>query len=222
MKIASTLLLLLLSASSLAQEVRFISDKLFVPLRSGQGTEYRIVHQGLGSGLRVEVDEINEETGYSHITTPNGTQGWILSQYLVSEEPARQQLSQTRERNQALRAEQSSLQARLVELQNNYQLNNEQLLASQAQLEKTATDLADLQRISANAISLDTDNRSLNQQVEILNTRLEVLESDNLRMSKSNESEAFYNGVLAVLLGVIITLLIPRLWPKPRRSSSWV
>ena len=29
------------------------------------------------------------------------------------------------------------------------------------------------------------------------------------------------NGAMAVLLGVIITLVVPRLWPKRRRSSSW-
>jgi SH3 domain protein len=221
LKIVSTLLLLLLSTSSLAQEVRFISDRLLVPLRSGQGDQYRIIHRGLGSGLRLEVDEVNEESGYSHVTTPDGTQGWILSQYLVSEEPPRQQLARTRKRNQALQAEQSSLQARLAELQNNYQANNEQLLASQAQLEKTATELADVQRVSANALSLDADNRRLIEQVELLKTQIEVLEGDNLRLSESNESQAFYNGVFAVMLGVIITLLIPRLWPQRRPSSNW-
>jgi SH3 domain protein len=204
-------LLLFLSASSLAQEVRFISDKQYVPLRTGQGEQYRIVHRGLASGLRLEVDEVNEETGYSHVTTPNGTQGWIRSQYLVSDEPASLQLARSRQRNQALQAEQSSLQA-----------TNEQLLASQAQFETTTTELAELQRISGNALALDTNNRRLIQEVEVLKTRIEVLEADNLRMADSNESEAFYNGVLAVMLGVIITLLIPRLWPKRRPSSSWV
>jgi SH3 domain protein len=211
LKIVSSLLLLLLSASGLAQEVRYVSDKQYVPLRSGQGDQFRIVHRGLASGLRLEVDEINEESGYSHVTTPSGTQGWIRSQYLVSEEPARQQLARSRQRNEALLAEQS-----------NWQATNEQLLASQAQLESTATELADLQRISDNALNLDINNRRLTQQLEVLKTRIEILESDNLRMSESNDSEAFYNGVFAVLLGVIITLLIPRLWPKRRTSTSWV
>ncbi len=211
MKIVSVLFLLLLSASSLAQEVRFITDKLYVPLRSGQGEQYRIVHRGLASGLRLEVDEVDEESGYSHVTTPNGTQGWIRNQYLVSEEPARQRLARARQRNEALQAEQSSWQG-----------TNEQLLASQALLEKTATELAEVRRVSGNALRLDTNNRRLIQRVEVLKTRIEVLEGDNLRMSESNESEAFYNGVFAVMLGVIITLLIPRLWPKRRPSSSWV
>ena len=211
MKIVSVLFLLLLSASSLAQEVRFISDKLYVTLRSGQGDQFRIVHRGLASGLRLEVDEVDEESGYSHVTTPNGTQGWIRSQYLVSEEPARQQLERSRQRNEALLAQQSSWQA-----------TNEQLLGSQAQLKITATELAELQLISGDALNLDINNRRLTQQLEVLKIRIEVLEGDNLRMSESNESEAFYNGVFAVLLGVIITLLIPRLWPKRRTSSSWV
>jgi SH3 domain protein len=47
------------------------------------------------------------------------------------------------------------------------------------------------------------------------------LQADNQRLLDSTENEAFLNGALAVGLGVLITLLVPRLWPKKRRSTSW-
>jgi SH3 domain protein len=48
-----------------------------------------------------------------------------------------------------------------------------------------------------------------------------MLEAENQRLHDKVDSEDFLNGALAVLLGVIITLVVPRLWPKRRKSSSW-
>ena len=62
----------------------------------------------------------------------------------------------------------------------------------------------------------------LAQETEVLKSRIEVLQADNQRLQSSAESDAFFNGALAVLLGVIITLLVPRLRPKRKSSSSWV
>ena len=43
-------------SSAQAQDVRYISDKQYVPLRSGAGNEYRITHRGLPSGTRLTVN----------------------------------------------------------------------------------------------------------------------------------------------------------------------
>ena len=48
-----------------------------------------------------------------------------------------------------------------------------------------------------------------------------MLESENQRLEDKLDSGAFLDGALAVFLGVIITLVVPRLWPKRRKSSSW-
>ncbi len=220
-RLLTTMFLMLMAAPGSAQEVRYITDTLSVPLRSGQGTEYRILHRGLPSSTRLLVDEVNEETGYSHVTTPNGTEGWILSRYLMSEIPTAVKLEEVTAQNRSLLGDEDSLRSRLVELQSSYTSLSTQLETSRTQLETTAGELAELQRVSGNALSLDTSNRRLTQEAEVLKTRMEVLEADNLRLQDSNENEAFLNGALAVLIGVMITLLVPRMWPKRRPSSSW-
>ena len=40
-------------------------------------------------------------------------------------------------------------------------------------------------------------------------------------MKESRESQVFRNGALAVLLGVVIALIVPRLRPKRRNTSGW-
>jgi SH3 domain protein len=75
--------------------------------------------------------------------------------------------------------------------------------------------------LSGNAIQLDADNRRLVEETEIIRSNAEMLEAENLRLREKVDSEEFINGALAVLLGVIITLVVPRLWPRRRSGSSW-
>ena len=65
------------------------------------------------------------------------------------------------------------------------------------------------------------DNRRLVEESENLRSEVEMLEAENQRLHDKLESEDFLNGALAVLLGVIIALVAPRLQPKRRKSSSW-
>jgi SH3 domain protein len=223
--LAKTILLTLLCsaglmpAAALAQDTQYVSDAQFVPLRSGPSNQNRIVHRGIPSGTKLVVHEVQDE--YSRITTERGTEGWIRTQYLMQEVPARQQLvtlQATRERlQQQLKAAQSSG----GELQQQFRDTSALLAEREETLAKTTSELTEIRLLSANAIELDRQNRELVQDVEVLKSRIEVLEADNQRLLDSAESEAFINGALAVLLGVIITLVVPRLRTRRKSSSSW-
>ena len=65
------------------------------------------------------------------------------------------------------------------------------------------------------------DNRRLVVEAENLRSKVDMLEAENLRLQDKLKSEDFLDGALAVLLGVIIALVAPRLMPKRRKSSSW-
>ena len=221
-KLISVLLLAMLAGQATAQEAGYITDTLFVPVRSGQGSEYRIVHRGIPSGTQLVVNEVNEETGFSRITTAGGTEGWILSRYIMQEVPAAAQLETLRAQNQVLMGDENSLSSQMVTLHASEADMRAELEAARAEMEATNIELLEVRRVSANALSLDTNNRRLTQETEVLKSRIEVLQADNQRLQSSAESDAFFNGALAVLLGVIITLLVPRLRPKRKSSSSWV
>ena len=81
--------------------------------------------------------------------------------------------------------------------------------------------MASLKQISGKAVELDTSNRRLVEESENLRAEVDMLEAENLRLQDKLKSEDFINGALAVLMGVFITLVVPRLWPKRRKSSSW-
>ena len=205
----------------LAQDIRYITDELFVPVRSGQGTQYRIVHRGLPSGTRVTVRETDEESGYSLIVTDGGTEGWLLTRYLDSERPAEDRLSELQAKYKAMLGDEDSLRSQLVAAQERAETLTAEKEELRGELEETRGELTEVRRVSANALNLDQMNQRLAEESQVLKTRVEILEADNLRMKESRESQAFRNGALAVLLGVVITLLVPRLWPRRRRRSEW-
>jgi SH3 domain protein len=48
-----------------------------------------------------------------------------------------------------------------------------------------------------------------------------MLRAENQRLLDNLDSEDFMNGALAVLLGVVIALVSPRLIPQRRKNSGW-
>jgi len=212
---------LLLAAAAQAQNVRYVSDKQFIPLRSGAGSDYRIIHRGIPSGTRLTIARTSGDGEWAEITTEKGTTGWIRTQYLMQDLPAQNRVDAAEKRaaeavakSAALSEELAALRAQSTELEG-------QLNSSGSELGSVTEELAQLKQISGNAIQLDIDNRRLVEESENLRSDVEMLESENQRLQDKLESEDFLNGALAVLLGVIITLVVPRLWPKRRKSSSW-
>jgi len=215
------LLLLTFWADTTIADTRYVSDKQFIPLRSGPGSNYRITHRGIPSGTQLEVSKTSENGEYAEITTVKGTQGWIRTQYLMTELPAQNKVDAAErkaaslaEQNRNIRAESKALKQERAELLT-------QVKNTSGSLDSTTEELAQLKAISGKAVQLNTDNSRLVLESEELRSEVETLEAENQRLQDKLESEAFMDGAIAVLLGVIIALVVPRLWPTRRKNSSW-
>ena len=204
-----------------AQDVRYISDKQYIPVRRGAGNEFRIVHRGLPTGTRLTVSNISDNGEWAEITTDSGTSGWIRAQYLMKSVPAQLRLDEVMQKAEQSGGLTEALQQELADLKT----ERDQLMVSleerELQLASITDELTQLKQISGKALQLDADNRRLVVDSEQLRSQQDMLEAENQRLHDKVDSEDFLNGALAVLLGVIITLVVPRLWPKRRKSSSW-
>ena len=214
-------LLTLAVTESLAQDARFVSDKQYIPLRSGPGGDYRIVHRGIPSGTSLTVGRESEDGTWAEITTANGTSGWIRTQYLMTEVPAQNRLRAAEQKAEQITAANAQLKEQLAELQEERVELLNQINSTDSGYRQVAEELAQLKQVSGKAVQLDTDNRRLVEESENLRSEADMLKSENQRLQDKLDSEAFIDGALAVVLGVIITLVVPRLWPKRRKSSSW-
>ncbi len=220
MKIITLLIAgLLLCSQAYSEETVYISDLLYVPLRSGQGSQYRIVHKGLVSGTPLMVIERSEGNNYTRVKTPKGIEGWIQSQYLSKEPSARNQLKMAKVSITKLKSDNNTLSKQLSSLHSKDKSTTKQLNSKLSQNDKLEKELLQIKEVSANAIRLNTDNQRLLNENQVLKNEVDVLSADNKRLNDDIDSESFLNGAFAVLIGVMITLIVPRLWPK--KSTEW-
>lgn len=204
-----------------AQDVRYISDKQYIPVRRGAGNEFKIIHRGLPTGTRLKVSKVSENGEWAEITTDDGTSGWIRAQYLMREVPAQQRLDEITQKARQAGGLTEALEQEVSTLETERDTLLGQVAEYELQLGTVNDELSQLKQISGKAVQLDEDNRRLVVSSEQLRAELDMLEAENQRLHDKVDSEDFLNGALAVLLGVIITLVVPRLWPKRRKSSSW-
>jgi SH3 domain protein len=215
------MLCLLFCTATLAQDMRYVSGDKNVPLRGGAGDDYQLVHRGIPPGTRLVVARTSEDGQWADITTETGETGWIPTEKLLVEIPADPGTSATNipevsieDAELELIVEDSEMAADPAELMN-------QLAARDAEFNAVAQELHRLKQVSGKAEQLDIDNRRLVEKTENLRSEVEMLQAENHRLLEKVESEDYMNGALAVLLGVIIALVAPRLVPTRRKSSSW-
>lgn len=208
-----------LSQYAYSDETRYIRDTLFVPLRSGQSYKYRIIHKGLVSGTALTLLEQSDDESYSKVRTEQGIEGWLETQYLSEEPSARSRVNSLALKNEKMTSENTALKQKINALT---EVNNEQknaLKALDQQYQILNKELTDIKAISANALTLNDNNTELLQQNQVLQNQADILTTDNQRLKDQLDNDNFLNGAFAVLIGVFITLLVPRLWPS--KSSEW-
>jgi SH3 domain protein len=195
----------------------YISDQLTVPLRRGPSNEYKIINAALPSGTALEVLQTNEEAGFTQVRTSNGTEGWVPSQYLAPEPPARDRLAAATKRADALEAELKNLRSTVSEQRSARSQAEGRSTDLSKQTEKLQSELTELRRVSASAINnyeenkrLKTENQSLQSQVSQLSSRVRELER---------------NTMLRWLLtggGLVLVGLALGAWIKSRpKRSNW-
>ena len=198
----------------------YIDDTLFAPLRSGEGTQYRILHKGLKSGTRVELLE-SSESGYSRVRTTTGTEGWLPTRYLSAEPIAAARLEQATKELEQARATLNRTQAELQEVtaERDRLASMERNLSERS--DELATELDRITAISENALTLDQRNKELQQINQRLQNEVEVLAAEKERIEANNESDFLLYGAGIFLLGMLMTLVVPHL-KRSKRSDNWV
>jgi SH3 domain protein len=209
-------LLGLLAVFSVDAATVYVSDQLTVPLRRGPSTEYKIINAGLPSGTRLEVLQTNEEAGFTQVRTQNGTEGWMASQYLVSEPAARDRLAAATKRVDALENEVKTLRSTLQEQRS--ARNDAEGRSSDLgkQTEKLQNELNELRRVSANAISNYEENKQLKKENQSLQSRVTQLSSRVRELERNTMLRWLLAGGGLVLAGLVLGAWIKS---RPKRST---
>lgn len=205
----------------MAQETQYVSDKVLVPVRSGAGADYRIVNRGLPSGTALLVFAESDDGEWAEIETRGGTRGWIPSQYLQQEPPAALLINDLRVELEQARAERDRVVSQLNQSSTEVDEADETIIGLTTTIERTQAELTEIKRVSAAALDLDLMNQQLVAELESGRSSADLLRLENVRLRERIANNQMMDGALAVLLGVILAVVAPRLWPRKKRPDGW-
>ncbi|NWN91566.1 TIGR04211 family SH3 domain-containing protein [Marinobacter adhaerens] len=219
-RLAISVLIALSTIAAAQAKTVWVDDKLYLPVRSGAGSQYRIIENAVPSGTRLEVIETSS-SGYTRIRTPKGTDGWVSSQYLTDTPIAADRLESVTNQLEQTKSELSSLKAQLSEVSS----ERDTLSSAESELSTRTQELQqELQRIksiASDSINLERRNRELLEENQKIRNDLEILTAENERLEASKESDFMLVGAGLVLGGVFLALIIPLLKPS-KKTDNWV
>ncbi|MBR9870209.1 MAG: TIGR04211 family SH3 domain-containing protein [Gammaproteobacteria bacterium] len=211
--------LIIFSSISVAQaRTVWVDDQLYLPVRSGAGTQFRIIENAVPSGTPLELIETQE--GYSKVRTPKGTVGWVSSQYISQTPVAKDQLARATRELEKAKQDVASLREQLsaVTEERDTLQNTENNLSSRTK--NLQDELTKIKSIAADSINLERRNRELREENQRLQNDLEILTAENERLEAGRESDFMLLGAGLVFGGVLLALIIPMLKPT-RKTDNW-
>lgn len=209
MKLLAALAVALLLAPPVAAETRYATDVLTLPVRSGTSTGHKILRM-VRSGTPLEVLERSEE-GWSRVRTPEGTEGWILSRYLMEQPSARDRLVQAQERVATLEDENRGLREQAAQFEE-----------TQEALERCRGELEEIRRTASRTLAIEEQNLQLQQEVTEAREQLRAIEIENASLRDESSRKWFVAGASVALGSLLFGLIIPRIpWRRRRRWDQF-
>jgi SH3 domain protein len=209
-------LLLVLGPVSAFAATMYISDELTVPLRRGPSNGHKIVNAALPSGLALEVLGEDKAAGFTQVRTPNGTEGWVPTQFLIGQPIAKDRLAAATKRAE-------TLEAQLKSVRDNYQ----DVRGARTEIEgrasdltkenqKLQTELAEIRRVSATAITQFEENKQLKTDNVSLQTQVTQLTDEVQDLKRNVMLRWLLCGGALVLIGLMLGAYIKS---RPKRST---
>lgn len=221
--LASAALLFALTTFSVntqaAVEKRYVADSLWLQLRSGPSSEFRIL-KALKSGEHLIFIEEDAEKKYTKVKTSKGLEGWVLTRFLVNEPIAKEKLILASREMEKLKAELETTKNQKAELEGqveNLKSDRSGLNRSQDKLEK---ELKRIKTISANALALDEKSKKLTQRNQELEIQVEALTTENAQLHDDRQQTYLIYGGGLVIIGIFAGLILPSL-RGGKRSGGW-
>lgn len=219
MKSISLVLFIVLGLAGTAiAETRYVSDRLEIQMRTGKGTQFRILRM-LPSGTPLDILEVDQENGYSRVRAPGGVEGWVLNRFLMQGQAARERLADAEKKLARLELENRKLKGSFGDLKKEKGSSDKELGQLTTENRKLSQELEEIRRTASSALAIDADNKELKTRLVAYERQVQSLQQENEGLKDRTARDWFMVGAGVVILGMIIGLIIPRI--RWRKKSSW-
>lgn len=218
MRTVFIVLITLLVTSAAFAETAYVSDEFEITLRREKGPGKKILKM-LPTGAKVDVTERDEEEGYALVTTDSGTEGWVLTRYLVPQPVAKDRLNVANQRIKDMRGQIKELQDRVKELESqnkSLETAGNKLTRDEAKLQK---EIETIKKVSAEPLVLYEENQKLKSDLLTLQRDMQSLQQEKVNLEDTSAKNWFLIGGAVCIVGIIMGLMLPNL--TGRRKSSW-
>lgn len=196
---------MLFCATAALADTRYVSDRLVITFREGMGKQFRVI-KTLRTDDKVEV--LSEQDGYLHVRTDDGTEGYVLKQYISTKTPksaiiaslreqlqqAQQALAQQQTKADQATQSQGEAQEQVAEL-------TQSLILTEELLKTTQQSLNELQQKSENVVLIDQERQRLKEELSLVKTQLAELQQQNDAMLKTAMIKWFVAGAGVLFVG---------------------
>jgi SH3 domain protein len=218
---AATLLSALLLAGAAGAETAWVSDQFEITLRSGPSTS-NAIERMLNSGTRLEILETDPESGYSRVRTSGGTEGYVLTRYLMNEPAAREQLASLTNQLTSEASRGSSLNSQLSAIRSQHDSATRQIETLEREKADLEEEVAEIKRTAANVLSINNQNKQLREQLAAEEIRVATLEQENRELSSQTTRYWIMSGALVLVVGMVLGLWLPRIrWQRRSRYDRF-
>jgi SH3 domain protein len=212
--IRSILFCLILSFSAAYGEPAWVSDDFEITLRSGPSTS-NAIQLMVSSGTQLEVLERDPESGYSRVSTQAGTEGWVLTRYLMNERSAREQLETLTSELTNANSRGTSLGSQLQAIKGEYNSANSRIDTLESEKAAIENELAQIKRTAANVLGINEQNQTLMDDLATSQIRADAIEQENHQLASQTTRYWFLAGGLLLLVGIILGIWLPRIrWQR--------
>ncbi len=206
------LLSLILGAAAGAAETKYVSENLTITLRTGPGTDRKIIAFP-AAGRALEVLTPGEE--YTEVQMSNGKQGWVLTRYLTDNEPAYLLLERLQNKYDKVMQKYETLQQRASQLNTDGQGLASDLSKTQKALDELTLAHETLKKESQDFLKLKAKHEKSLKEATDAQTRADQLDKELQQLYSSEINTGLLYGGGLIVLGFITGFIVKR----PKRRS---
>ncbi|MBT8100364.1 MAG: TIGR04211 family SH3 domain-containing protein, partial [Gammaproteobacteria bacterium] len=154
--------------------------------------------------------------------TAAGTEGWVLTRYLMSEPSAREQLRRLSSQLTNAAEEGSTLAAQLAGVRQEYNTATNRIAQLEREKRQVEQELAEIKRTAANVLSIDKQNTELRDELAAAEIQVATLEQQNRELSGQTTRYWFMTGAAVLVVGIIVGIWLPRIrWQRRSRYDRF-
>jgi len=212
-------IILTVTIKSVFADTRYVSDKLIISVRDGQNQDDNVLGY-IRTGTAVDV--LEEKGRYLRIKTEDGLEGWVQTQYIISEKPKgriiedlRNEINDLNKKIEFSKNEQGSLSDKLLVTKQIYEVRirelEQELNINQKNTAKAKNELIELnkkyKKLLSNSENADELIRKLEKSKKLdskLKTEISNLKKDSQNPLKSSIIKPFLAGAGVFFVGFIL------------------